>query len=713
MANYINATEKGKNLEDEVANIYRQLDGTIEVIQNINIMGIQVDIYIEIESSDGIVSRYAIDAKNYDNPVGTEETRKCIVDFSVLKNANRIDQGIIVSASGFTKDSSAAAIESGVKILHIQDLRKRIYFDFKPYLLKWIERYEQEEINKMHVYIPLTAKNQQNIFIGRLDDYLLNWLQKPGVHTTLLGNYGTGKSTTLKRLMYIQAKKYMSNPDENRIPIFVELKGFRQAPRSRQLITDIIVNEFGVKGNFTFAKFQELNQKGKFLIIFDGFDEMADRVLDGLPYEHFEELGTLACQNGKVILSSRTHYFRDYDHVIDVHNEARDLYSSIEGRSGFQILFLNSFTEKDIDTYLETSFKFEWENYKKVIKNTYDLKSLAEVPILLNMIVQILPEMIKDKLTINRSEIYQKFTDKWFRREVWRRGLHTSDRIYFCKQLALHFYKKQENYVHWKSLPQYIKNYFKDRINTPTDLDIFEADVRTSNFLVRKEDSGNYYFVHKSFMEFFVAKCFYDNIINKTLNGLDELHDFIKSKVIYEFLFEMLSKDDLNTIKDDLYIKDREDYHELMSTNHNNRNHKIYTNSQSIGNCAYLLIKKGIPLDKSILDSAKLAGLTLKDISFKGTSLRGVDFSYCTLSNIDFQDADLSFAKFEGSILVNINFKRTKLEKASFLNTEIDKKTIENLSRSQFWGSIKIHDKYRSKIAKAYEKTVSIIGETE
>jgi hypothetical protein len=704
---YSSTTDKGKKLEDEVADIYRQLDGTQVVTPNINMMGVQVDIYVEIESSDGIISRYAIDAKNYDKPVGAEETRKCVTDFRLLKLQDKIDQGIIVAANGFTKDASAAAVESGVKIINIKDLRNRLHFDFKPYLIKWIERYEQEEANKMQIYIPLTAKDDQGKGIGELDEYLLNWLKQPGIHITLLGNYGTGKSTTLKRLMYMQAKRYLADSDE-RIPIFVELKGFRQAPKSRQLITDIIVNEFGVKGNFNFAKFQELSEKGKFLIILDGFDEMADRVLDGLPNEHFDELSTLACNNGKVILSSRTHYFRDYDHIMEVQGEARDLYSRIEGRSGFQILFLNSFSEEDIDTYLESSFKVEWENYKKVIKNTYDLKSLAEVPILMNMIVQILPEMMRDNVKINRSEIYQKFTDRWFRREAWRRGVHITERFYFCKQLSLHFYKKQENYVHWRALPEYIKNYFKDRINSPTDLDIFEADVRTSNFLVRKPDSGNYYFVHKSFMEFFVARCFHDNIINKVVNGLDDLNDFIKSRVIYEFLVEMLDEDDLELLRRDIFRKENEDFLKLVY-NDNDSTNKIYNNPQSIGNGAYLLMKKGISLDNAVLDAAKLSGITLSNISFKGTSLRGVDFSFCILTNVDFYQADLSYAKFDGSMLDNINFKGAKLEKASFLKTELDNKTTTSLSRSQYWGTIKINDKYRSKITKAHGKAVIMV----
>ncbi|MCL5125250.1 MAG: restriction endonuclease [Deltaproteobacteria bacterium] len=115
-----NTTKKGRKLEDEVADIYRQLDGVKSVIQNTSIMGIQVDVYVEIETQDGVSSRYAIDAKNFDCSVNSDHVRKCINDFTVLRNGNKIDHGLVVSATDFTKDSHAAARETaGVTLMEI------------------------------------------------------------------------------------------------------------------------------------------------------------------------------------------------------------------------------------------------------------------------------------------------------------------------------------------------------------------------------------------------------------------------------------------------------------------------------------------------------------------------------------------------------------------------------------------------------------------
>lgn len=169
----------------------------------------------------------------------------------------------------------------------------------------------------------------------------------------------------------------------------------------------------------------------------------------------------------------------------------------------------------------------------------------------------------------------------------------------------------------------------------------------------------------------------------------------------------MLEEDDIEILRKDVFTREIDDYNELIH-NKLDRTDKTYNNPQSLGNIAYLLIKRGIILAGAILDGAKLSGLTLNNISFKETTFRGADFSYCNLSNINFSGADLSYAKFDGSILKNIDFRGTNLEKSSFLRTEIDNKTTSALSESQYWETIKINDINRAKINRAYGRAIKL-----
>lgn len=701
-----NTTKKGKLLEEEVANIYRLIDGVKVVTENYYLMGVQIDVYVEIESQDGIINRYAIDAKNYDTPVNSDIVRKCINDFTMLKNHRQIDQGIIVSATGFTKDSRSSAETSHIKLVDIKDLRLKIS-NFSNYLEKWIQRYESLDIFKNDNYIPLTVRNEEGSNLGDLEKYFFKWLNSEGCHITLLGNYGTGKSTSLQRLMWLQSKKYLENPYKERIPIFVDLKRYRQAPRAQALITDILVNEFDIKINY--SKFIDRNENGDFVIFLDGFDEMAERVLDGYPEEHFKELSSLACEKGKVILSSRTHYFKDHQEVLCIHEQETNLYKLAHDNKGFQILFLNPFSEKDIHAYLKASFSKEWEYLKKVIEETYDLKSLAEVPILLNMMVQTLPDMIREGEKINRSSIYHRFTDKWLQREKWRHSLGTRERLEFCIKLALHFYKYQLNSVHWKELPDLIREYFGNLINLPGDVDVFEYDVRTSNFLVREEQGGQYSFVHKSFMEYFVARFFFENIRRKVANGLDDLKDFVKSKVIWEFLLEMVGNDELKFLKKEVFFVEGSSTSDLMSEKIS-LTKNVYTSSESKGNCAFLLIHKNISLDNSNIESARLSDVTLNNISIKNAILSNTNFERSKLIKVSFVGSTFTFSNFKNSELKEVDFTGANLNGANFLNAIIDDKTLKTIAFSKYWGNIKISSAYKKHIQNIYTKSSVILA---
>ncbi len=310
------------------------------------------------------------------------------------------------------------------------------------------------------------------------------------------------------------------------------------------------------------------------------------------------------------------------------------------------------------------------------------------------MIVETLPEIIQTGKPINRPEIYKTFTNRWLKRDRWRKALHTEDRLFFCEQLALHFYTSQSYSVNWDALPRYITNYFGQRIKTPTDLDIFESDVRTSNFLKRKQNSGEYSFVHKSFMEYFVARYFHKNISSKQVEGLDYLRGFIKSKVIYEFLLEMITKSDIDILKKSIFIK--------------NINERIYTTPYSIGNCAYLLIHKGYKMKGAALDTAIFNELSLENISFEEASLGSAKFEKSKLKNVSFSKAILGYVNFENTDFKNVDFSESSLNKTNFKNTSMDKSTIESISKSKNWGTALFDLEVREKIDRVYRASGKI-----
>ncbi len=104
-------------------------------------------------------------------------------------------------------------------------------------------------------------------------------------------------------------------------------------------------------------------------------------------------------------------------------------------------------------------------------------------------------------------QVYEAYTDKWIRREedkgYFRLLINTDAKASFIGLLAVQMHNLGVLSLHFTQLDQRIRDYFA--IDTTDTLDHFSSDIRTCSFLVR-DDGGNYEFVHKSFMEYFVAR---------------------------------------------------------------------------------------------------------------------------------------------------------------------------------------------------------------
>jgi len=114
-------TNTGEELERRVADAYRAI-GARRVEHNVEIAGHQVDVYVEMEAADRSLHRIAIEAKDHARPVGIG----IVADFADvvegLRRLSRIDEGMIVSASGFSRQGRNAAREHGLRLLEAADL---------------------------------------------------------------------------------------------------------------------------------------------------------------------------------------------------------------------------------------------------------------------------------------------------------------------------------------------------------------------------------------------------------------------------------------------------------------------------------------------------------------------------------------------------------------------------------------------------------------
>lgn len=136
-----------QNFEDDVANLYRKLGGIVN--QNVNLAGFQIDIYVEEETPSKQKIRSAIECKFYRNKVGNKIVNDFYRIIKILKESNLVGKGIIVSYSGFSKDAFLVSKETGIELVHYEDLKHRagIEIDYmKIKLTKPVETFKEKKI---------------------------------------------------------------------------------------------------------------------------------------------------------------------------------------------------------------------------------------------------------------------------------------------------------------------------------------------------------------------------------------------------------------------------------------------------------------------------------------------------------------------------------------------------------------------------------------
>jgi hypothetical protein len=111
----------GKELERRVADAYREM-GACRVEHDVELAGNQIDVYIELETPGRLRHRIAVEAKDWTSPVGIDIVNGFAQIVDLLHRTRLIDEGIVVSASGFSRQARNAARTYGIRLLEPTDL---------------------------------------------------------------------------------------------------------------------------------------------------------------------------------------------------------------------------------------------------------------------------------------------------------------------------------------------------------------------------------------------------------------------------------------------------------------------------------------------------------------------------------------------------------------------------------------------------------------
>jgi len=529
--------------------------------------------------------------------------------------------------------------------------------DFCPYLERLIQEYEASEIPAF--YVPLAVESEADedrapqVF-KPLESFVDAWLTEPGRnHLSILGDFGSGKTWFCQRYAYLAAKRYLADPANNRIPILITLRDYSRAYDVEQLITDAVANRYKVNLAAGYRTFARINEAGRLLLIFDGFDEMERRVSDyRTTVENFWELAKVVCPASKVLLTCRTAYFRHRGEEEETLTPRRRRVSVVAGNyvvdlrdhDRFEVVYLLDFDDGDIQLALQRRLPARWEPVYQKIQELSSLQDLASRPVLLDMIVKTLPQ-IQDSDQINQATLYELYVDALLKRR-WSEDtdyIPPQDRLFFVQELAWEMYQTQRLNIPFSEFPEWVTAHFGLK-DDPERTAFFERDIRTQSYLVR-DDSGNYRFAHKSFMEYFVARKMADAMGGSTCD-VEKAVDVWKSQLvtpeIQEFLVSMAT-----------------DPGPLWQLVEATRGRTLADEGYAGSNAATLLARRGESFKEKNLDEAVLVGAYLSGVDLRRTRLRRAK-----LQNSILIEAVLRGAKLEGVDLRNANLWHADLQEA-------------------------------------------------
>lgn len=613
------AVKPWREFESYVVDLYRDL-GALELVHDINICGNQIDVFAIVPSYDGSFAKTIISCKHYTGVVGVSAVREWNHVFKALFDARQADSAVIVANEGFTQNAHRLAKDTGIRLTTVDQLRWASC-DFTPYLKTRASEFAAEPLFAKKRYISLKLRfdgTRDTIYAGPAIKKFL--LEPERTLLILLGDFGAGKTTFTKHLFQTLAADFLRSPRTTRMPIHVNLREYPGHLNLSSLMTDLLVNQYRSRCP-GFSAIQGLQREGKLIIIFDAFDEMASRTDYQTTLQNFNALERLLIGTGKIILTCRTHYFKNQEEVSTVYG-GTELYK-LSQKKRYGIAYVQGFQPHQIAAYVAAVCGDDAPKYIKQIKDTYNLEGLAQRPILLDMITEVLPNLVKEGNAVDSTTLYSVYVDFWLKRDDWRTALSKDERLRFTTAFAVAIYSTKSDVFKWDDVEKAVKTRWPE--STKKELEYYQYDIRTCSFIRWEPRTGDYKFVHQSFMEYFVASRLYEGIIH---NDRQVLAGRNHSDGVLHFLSEFKGTEQA---RDTLFIWLRANASDVL-----------------VRNVLSVLCKWHRELRKQDFTRIRLSELTLRGFRFSECT-----FAACLLNTLDFKDNQWeNYCRFSDSNIV-------------------------------------------------------------
>jgi len=529
------AGQPGAALRNEAANYLEAIHGNARIEMMVEAK--KVDIVCGVFEY-GKPTDLFVEVKDYAGHLGRSDVAAIFADYTPLLAKARSGRLLLVTRQGL---SSAAQIfvDTTPAMFHqtIWELEDAA-LGLLPYVREQARAFEQDGLR--NYYVPARARRalydaDQARTLAEQDvglfETVQQWLDEPNAPPlAILGGYGAGKSSFARRLLSWQAQKALDDPAARR-PVLLRLGAITRSTGLDSLLGSLFTSEYEVRG-YSFRRFKELNEKGRLLLILDGFDEMKHAMTWTEFLNEIAELNALNAGDSRVVLLGRPSAFTSDDEHMEALRGRRRTDAGTR-----RLLDWPEFREFDLEPFTRAEradfvarFLHEAEAQRLrplgqepdpdlTRRRAEEVNRLADregevfgKPVHAKILVELAldPDFDLENFAkgVTRWTLYAEFFRQLARRETRkpaRSPIEAKFRLEFLRRVALWLWKDRDGTTSFRAadLPRAV--YDDLPAGDAEEPDDKRREYLAGAFLERKAND-TYFFPHRSFAEFLVAE---------------------------------------------------------------------------------------------------------------------------------------------------------------------------------------------------------------
>jgi hypothetical protein len=509
-------TEVGNQLRDYVVELLESRGFLVQ--QEIRVKTKKIDVMF-VEEDELTRRNIAIEVKNYNRNLSQEEVNAIYTEHRSLIYSRDIDEVWVVVRKDFSPDAKNWAREQhGLRLFSIAEFEER-QFGFRRYVRQVIEIFKEQDLDKYYVHQRVT---ESDFLKDKINSWIENDVPNP---VAILGGYGMGKTSFCKYLVAELGQAYLLNAMK-RVPIYVRLSEIAKEQDLEGLLGKTLASTYRLN-NYFFQDFMNLNRKGKFVFIFDGFDEMKHALTWDLFKYNFSQINRTVSGKSKVIIAGRPNAFlSDDEHswALRGTRSAGERILRLPDWPEYWELAIQPFSVGEaksfLGRYLENTVTSEGKSVTEADRNwvearveefeSLSVRDVVARPVHLKIFADVAKNREFQLRELNAFELYDLAAQQTIDREMEkpeRLNISADSRLKFVYEVAWWLWEKDNGRnLHFQ--PMEIPSSIRRQV-VIADHQITEEGLLRELFsgpFVERKFGENFYFAHRSFLEFFVAK---------------------------------------------------------------------------------------------------------------------------------------------------------------------------------------------------------------